>query len=468
MAATNSTLIVNGTVVTMDPLSPRTQQVDILIEDSRITEIAPGIDRRRADTLIDAGHHTVIPGLVDTHRHTWQSQLKGLSSDWTLNEYITGVRKQLGILFTPHDVFAGTQVGIAEALNAGTTTVLDWSHIQNSPEYADAAIDALRAVGGRGVFGHGTPNTVDMAAWYVASELLHPADITRVKDILDGDPLISLAMAARGPDRSTMDVTRHDFELARDIGIPLSIHAGVGVQGGQSRGIQRLHEAGLTGSDVTYIHANTSSDDELRMVAESGGHLSIAPAVEMQMGLGFPPIDRAMRLGIMPSLSLDVVVGIGSGDMFNVMRAALSSARARENDRAMESGRAVEQLTITTMDVLEFATVSGAKALGLDDTIGRIAVGYDADIVLLRNDGLEMSPTSDPIASVVLAGHPGLVDTVLVRGRIVKRDGKLTSINTETVIRTAEKSREELLARAGIAGPGWSPQDAMELSGGFG
>ncbi len=468
MANLNSTMIVDGTVVTMDPEFPNPRSVDILVDEGRIVEIGEGLDRRRAHTIIDAAQCTVIPGLIDTHRHTWQSQLKGLSSDWTLNEYITGVRKQLGVLFTPEDVFAGTQVGLAEALNAGTTTVLDWSHIQNSPAFADAAIDAYRAVGGRYVFGHGTPNTSEMAEWYVNSERKHPEDIVRVRGLLDGDPLLSLAMAARGPDRSTIDVTRHDFDLARTLGVRLSIHTGVGVQGGQSQGIRRLHESGLIGPDITYIHANTNTDDELLMVADSGGSLSIAPAVEMQMGLGYPPIDRAMRAGIAPSLSLDVVVGVGSGDMFNVMRAALSSARASANERAMSSGTAVDSLSITTRDVLEFATVAGARALGLDDRIGRLSVGYDADIVIIRHDGLDMAPSADALASVVLAAHPGVVDTVLVRGRIVKQGGVMMSLDAASVIQTAERSRDDLFLRAGITGAGWSPDNAMELSGGFG
>ena len=462
------TLIKGGTLITMDPTLGTMPNADVLIERGHISRVGPAIDDAEPTSVIDATNHFVLPGFVDTHRHTWQSQLRGIASDWTLNQYITGVRKKLGPLYRPEDVYAGTLLGCAEALDAGVTTVVDWAHIMNSPEYADASVAALRDFGGRAVFAHGTPTDKDLARWYVDSDLPHPEDIRRVRTAYfsSDDQLVTLAMAARGPDRSTMEITRRDWKLARDLGIGITAHVGVGVQGQRSQGIRRLHEEGLLGSDTTYIHANTSTDDELALVRDSGGSLSIAPEVEMHMGLGYPPVDRAIGLGIDPSLSIDVVVAI-SGDMFAVMRAALASARARLNDEAMAAGQAVDRITITTADVLRFATIAGARACGLGDKIGALRPGMEADVILIRRDGLNLSPTNSPTGSVVLAARPNDVETVLVRGTVVKQHGRLISIDPSTVMRLAEESRDRLLQRAGIS-LGWEPTDALEFSRGFG
>jgi cytosine/adenosine deaminase-related metal-dependent hydrolase len=213
--------------------------------------------------------------------------------------------------------------------------------------------------------------------------------------------------------------------------------------------VELLNKHNLLGSDTTYIHCNTLSDQEMQLVADTGGTASIAPEVEMHMGHGFPATGRLLAHGIRPSLSIDVVTAIG-GDMFGVMRATLAMERALVNDRALQQGRVVDRLDLTTRDVLEFATIEGARACGLADKIGSLTPGKEADIIMLKTDRPNLMPLNNPIGATVLAANPANVDTVLVAGTPVKRNGQFTSLDLTRVYKLAEESRDFLLEQVGL------------------
>jgi 5-methylthioadenosine/S-adenosylhomocysteine deaminase len=146
------------------------------------------------------------------------------------------------------------------------------------------------------------------------------------------------------------------------------------------------------------VHANGISDDELRMLADAGSSVSISPDVELKMGFGWPVTGRALAAGLRPTLSIDDVPSVG-GDMFSTMRTAFAV------QRGLDGG-------LRSRDLLEFATVDGARACGLDARTGSLTPGKDADLILLRADDLTVFPVTDPAGTIVSAGHPGLVDTV--------------------------------------------------------
>jgi 5-methylthioadenosine/S-adenosylhomocysteine deaminase len=453
----NRTLIRGGTVLTMDPATPG-GLVDVLVEGQVISRIGPSLDVEDA-LIVDASDMLVIPGFVDTHRHNWQTQLRGIASDWSLPEYLAGIRGTLGPQYQPEDVYAGTLLGITEALNGGVTTILDWAHIMNSPAHADASVHALREFGGRAIFAHSTPNDERIEEWYVDSQLPHPVDIRRVREewFSSDDGLVTMAMAARGPQHTTRQVSADDWRLARELDLRITVHVGEGAWGMRHAPVRQLHEAGVLGPDTTFVHANCLSDEELELIASSGGSISISPEVELHMGHGHPVTGRALKVGIQPCLSVDVVVVIG-GDMFGAMRCLLATERARVNAIAIERREMVERLTLRSEDVLRFATIEGARAVGLDDRVGTITAGKQADIVLIRGSDLNLTPVNNEYAAAVLHAHPGNVDTVFVAGNIVKRSGVLTSIDVARVRQLAEISRDALLARAGVY-RGWTPED---------
>lgn len=448
--AKNSLLISGGLIISMDPRVGQLAKGDVLVEDGKIAQVAKRIDRGSVE-VFDASGMVVIPGLVDTHRHTWQTALKGMSSDWSLPEYLAGIRGTLGPCFNPDDVYAGTLLGATEALNAGVTTLVDWAHIMNSPEHADGSITALKECGGRAIFAYGTPNDERITEWYIDSTIPHSDDIRRVRsDVLaSDDALVTLMMAARGPQHTTPETSANDWHLARELGIRITVHAGEGAWSLRHEPVLRLYEHGVLGPDTTFVHGNQFSDKDLRLIADSGGSISISPEVEMHMGLGFPITGRALSHGIVASLSVDVPVTVG-GDMFSVMRCALATERALVNEEYIRRVEMVEHLTISSEDILRMATIDGARACGLDDRIGTITPGKEADIILIRSGDLNLAPLNRPKAGVVVMAHPGNVDSVLVRGRFVKKHGQMLSIDVDGVLEKAHASRDALLERAGV------------------
>jgi 5-methylthioadenosine/S-adenosylhomocysteine deaminase len=454
-------LLRGGCLITLDrELGDFTRGGDVLIEGDRIAAVGPHIDAADCQ-VVDATGMLVIPGFVDTHRHTWQAQIRNIAGDWTLAEYLQGIRAELGPRYRPEDVYAGNLIGVLEGLDAGITTLVDWSHIMNSPEHADAAIAALTESGSRALFAYGTPNDAHTDEWHFESTIPHSEDVRRVKKTYfsSNDQLVTLAMAVRGPQFSTIDITDHDWKLARELELRMTVHVGDGAWGIKYRPIEQLNERHLLGADTTYVHCNTLPDNQLQLIADSGGTASIAPEVEMHMGHGFPATGRLLKVGIRPSISIDVCTDI-SADMFSAMRACLASERALANQVALNSG-VPTGIVLTTRDVLEFATVEGARACGMLDKIGTITPGKQADIVLIRTTGLNLTPLNNPIAAVVLAAHPGDVDTVFVAGKPVKRGGRFVSIDVERARKLAIESRDYLFAQAGVSNlNAWHPNVA--------
>ncbi|GHJ38479.1 amidohydrolase family protein [Streptomyces sp. TS71-3] len=451
-------LLRNGTVITMDDELGDFDRADVLVSGGKIDAVAPDLGAVDA-RVIEARGMIVMPGMVDTHRHTWQAALRGIAADWTLGQYMTGLHLGLSALFTPEDTYAGNLLGAVEALDSGITTMLDWSHNVNTAAHSDAAVQGLFDAGIRAVFAHG--GGADM--YQVPSTVPHDEDVRRVRDryFSSGAQLCTMAMALRGPQFATMDVTESDLRLARELGLPVTLHVGDG-EWGRSRPVTRMRERGLLGPDITYVHCNTLADDELRDIADSGGSVSIAPDIEMQMGHGWPATGRLTGVGIRPSLSIDTCVS-NSGHMFGTMQICLATQRALDNQEPGASDRPA--VSLTSRDVLSFATVDGARACGLADRVGSLTPGKQADIVVLRTDNPSLSPVNNPVGQVVYAAHPGLVDTVVVAGRIVKTAGHLHGDVAERARNLAIASRDSLFERtrhtANLAdahtGGGWQP-----------
>ena len=215
--------------------------------------------------------------------------------------------------------------------------------------------------------------------------------------------------------------------------------------------VKTLDELGLMGPDTTYIHCTDSTDEELDLIASSGGTASVAPYVEMLMGHGVPPTGRLVARGVRPSLSIDVVSSV-PGDMFTQMRTALVQERILAFTDTPDIAFAP---TLTHRDVLEFATIDGARACALDNKIGSLTPGKQADVILIRTDQVNVAPVVDPVATVVIAADTSNVDTVIVAGRIVKHHGRLMRVDLSRLLQRLDAARDHLLSNAGVI-PKWT------------
>jgi 5-methylthioadenosine/S-adenosylhomocysteine deaminase len=444
-------LIRGGAVISMDETVGNLLSGDVLIDDGRIAAVGPTVDASNCE-VIDAKDAIVCPGLIDTHRHVWQSVLRFIAADWSHADYFHAIRGRLGALFGPEEMYTANLLGTVEALDAGITTMLDWCHNINSPEAADAAIQGLIDSGQRTVFAYGNSND----EWVpLPNETPLSADARRVRSqfFASDDQLCTMAVCLRGPQFSSVDATRADFALAREIDVPIQVTVGAGQWSTRVRPVETLDRLGLLGDDVTYVHCNTLSDHELRLLADSGGSAAISPEVEMSMGLGYPATGRLLGVGVAPTPSVDVVTHV-SGELFSVMRMAIAAERARLHETARERNEEIVHLGLTADDVLRFATREAARALKLDDRIGRLAPGFEADVIVIDTGAVGMFPLNNPIGAVVYGARASDVRTVFVRGTPVKRDGVLVGTDIVALKTTADSVRDRLLNRAGFA-PGF-------------
>ncbi|QWF84546.1 amidohydrolase family protein [Amycolatopsis sp. CA-230715] len=434
-------LVRGGTVLGIDQATSDLPRGDVLVEDGRISEVSERIDAPGAEVL-DATGMLVLPGFVDTHRHTWQAVFRGIGADWTFPEYRSAMHGTVRPHCRPEDVYIGTLLGRVEALQSGITTLLDWCHCTDTPEHGDAALDALLDAPGRSVFCYGAGiGTPDPAA----------AELARMRDRVPGDDgLVTMAAGVRGPLLTDLDTTAADVTTARELGLRVSVHVHV-LAGEADRPVAAMAGRGLLDDRTTFVHGNGLADDELAMMADAGCSVSISPDVELKMGFGWPETGRMLAAGIRPTLSIDDCPSAG-GDMFSTMRTALSVQRGLDTAQGVPP-------SLTARDVLEFATLDGARAVGLGDRVGSITPGKQADLVLLRTDDLTLFPANHPIGAIVSAAHPGLVDTVLVAGKIVKRGGELIGVDLDALRERALRSRARIAAAAGIPLDGsWSIQ----------
>lgn len=418
-------LIRGGIVVSMDPSIGELRRGDVLVEGGLIQAVAERIDAPGAE-VIDASGCIVLPGLVNAHQHTWQTALRGVAGNWTILEYFHHVHAGLATKFRPEDIYIATLVGALNQMNCGATTLVDWCHNNPTPEHTDRAVDALVESGIRAAFFHGSPKPDPKPGQKPFWEVPHPR--TEVERLLKRLPanngLVTLGLAILGPHYSTYEVAQQDFRLAREFGLIASMHCA----GGEARtpdGWDRLAAEGLLGDNTNIVHGQTLSDEQLAFMVERGVTFSLTPETEMTQGHGFAITGRLRKLGVQPSLGVDLESAI-SGDLFGVARAALASQRAMDNAVSRTAtGKLPETSTIHCREALGWITLEGARMLKMDDRIGSLTPGKQADVILIRADDLNMWPVHDPVTSVVMQANTGNVDTVMVAGEFRKRHGKL-------------------------------------------
>jgi cytosine/adenosine deaminase-related metal-dependent hydrolase len=420
------TLIKGATVVTMDAQLGDLPAGDILIENDRIAAVGPALAADGAE-VVDGAGRIVIPGLVNAHMHTWQTGLRGVAGNWTILEYFRNMHAGLATMFRPEDIRIANLVGALNQINNGTTTLVDWCHNNPTPAHTDAGIEGLAESGIRAAFFHGSPKPDPKPGQKPFWEVPHPR--SEVERLLKGpfarrDGLLTLGLAILGPHYSTYDVAAHDFRLARELGLIASMHC-AGAEARTPDGWDRLAAEGLLGDNNNIVHGQNLTDAQLGMMLERGVTFSLTPETEMTQGHGFAITGRLRALGSQPSLGVDLESSI-SGDMFTVARMALASQRAFDNEASKRTaGKLPDTTSITTREALAWITVEGARMLKMEDRIGTLAPGKQADLVVIRADDLNMCPVHDAVTSVVTQTSLANVESVMIAGSWKKRDGRM-------------------------------------------
>jgi cytosine/adenosine deaminase-related metal-dependent hydrolase len=439
----------NATVLTMNDTHDVLPGADVLITGERIAAVGPGLDVPEGTVEIDAAGGIVMPGMIDTHRHMWQTAMRGYGADWSLTQYFVWYYLQWGKVFRPEDIHAGNLLAALEAIDAGVTTTVDWSHGLQTVDHAEAAVDALQEVPGRFVLAYGN---IQQGPWEWSAAPEFRSFVARRFGSADDMLGFQLAFDVTGdpafPEKAA-------FEVARELGAPVTTHAGVWGATNDD-GIRLMHEHGFMSPQTIYVHVATLTRDSYNRIAATGGTASVSTESEQSAGQGYPPTWQLREHNIPVSLSMDTSVW-WSGDLFSAMRSTLGADRSREHLEAHGRQETVTHHHLRAEQVVDWATRGGARALGLDAVTGSLEPGKKADVVLLRNDASPvMFPLLNPYGHVVFQAQRGDVHTVVVNGRVVKHEGLLLGDALgrarEEVARTVEYLQGQLGDEAWQAG----------------
>jgi 5-methylthioadenosine/S-adenosylhomocysteine deaminase len=403
-------LLSGGCVLTLGVRTPNFTRADVLIDGETIAEIGTELRARDAE-LVDAADAIVMPGFVDTHRHAWRS-LSRNGGAWASG----GGAAEAGDAFRPEDIYAATLIGLLGAIEAGITTVIDWSPLRPDEALADAALRAHADAGLRTVFVHAPhPGTEDRGS--IASASRH-----FLARLIEGaGPRTTIAFGSDVPGANNLERIEPGWKAARELGLRIHAHADPATS--RPGMIAELSRQGLLGGDVTLVHCSSLDDEDIEAVASSGASVSLAPSGEMASGLDTPRIQPLIDRDIRPGLGVDEE-RLTPGDLFAQMRATISLQHATVFDRKLAGKAGVPKL-MSTRDVIRHATVDGARAAGLGTVTGSLEPGKQADIVMLRTDRPNIFPINDPIGAVVWGMDTSNVDRVFVAGRPLMQGGTM-------------------------------------------
>jgi cytosine/adenosine deaminase-related metal-dependent hydrolase len=420
-------LLKGGAVLTLDPQVGDFAQADVLIEDGKIREVRPNIEVGDA-AVVDAANRIIIPGFIDTHSHSYQGLLRNTLANGLLNpDYTRDIQNTLTPAYEAEDAYAGELLTALTMIDAGTTAIVDISQVNHSPEHSDACIHALKEAGIRAVFAYHRGQ---------GPATKYPRDIVRLQKTYfnSSNQLLTLALATSTDPKL--------YELARDVGVPAVLHIN-----NQSDKLLELGRAGLLRAGDEYIHCIRLTDAAWRLIKDSGGRVSLSPTIEMAMGHGSPAIQDALDHGIRPSLSTDHGATVAQ-DFFMLIRSAFTLQHLQILQRRRNGEQNLPPL-LTSRDMLEFATIEGARCANLDSKVGTLTPGKDADLVVFKADRINVWPINNAPGAVVNMNASN-VETVFIAGKVKKWRGELVEVDMPRVLHLVEQARDAVLRRAGF------------------
>lgn len=443
-------LLKGAVIVSMDERVGDLPVGDLLIEDNLIAAIGASLPSGDAE-VIDMRGMILTPGFVDCHRHAWEAQLKHFNPNSSnLFDYCCATHFSFGPFYDPIDIYAGTMLTAISGIDAGITSFVDNCHNARTNDHAAAALAAWQQSGVRAVYAPGPPLTGDWdeAGWpngriSALRERMDPREST---------PLVTLALMAQ--------FVPEIWSKARAMGLPIVTE----VPSADLAGVISQYAAdGLLGPDNIFNHITALPASVLDELRQAGVRTNVCPRSDAQYGIadgGMGAYQAALDAGLRPGLSIDNEISYG-GDMFREMHAEFFLQRAMTQRDRFESKENVPP-PIRVRQVLEAATIDGARCAGIDDRVGSLTPGKEADLIAFRATDLNLYPLNNALGSVVLGADRSNVDTVIVGGRVRKRDGAVIGLDHYILEQLALHSRHRLFAAYGYE-PDLFCQEHVEL-----
>jgi cytosine/adenosine deaminase-related metal-dependent hydrolase len=426
------TLFKGGTIVTMDPTVPNLSTGDVLVEGGRIAAVGVNLQAGDAE-VIDATGSIVMPGLIDAHHHMWLGVMRRMMPDVDdLFAYIDVVAGKLGAHYRPLDMYLSTKLTAVASLDAGITTIIDACHSSRSPGHTDAALDALDSVGIRAL------HMVGAAMDKQASTAHLPGDLKRLADNWNqGEGLVRVGLFGQ--------LNLDWWKVARG----LDMHILTEFIGDLAKLGPEFAKPGVLGPHNIFNHCTRVPQETWKLFAEAGVNITINPRSDALFGFDDETFayQQAIDHGLTPALGIDLDTAFGS-DLFGEMHALFGQQRSAMRYRRFR-GEANVPKPISVDAVLEAATVNGARAAGLEREIGTMTPGKQADLIMVRTQGVAVFPVTNAIGTIVQAVERSDVDTVMVAGEIRKRAGQLVGVDVAKLTAEVTASRDYLLEVSG-------------------
>jgi cytosine/adenosine deaminase-related metal-dependent hydrolase len=453
------------------------RHASVFIRGQRIEAIGPSVDLpNTADEVIDARHHLVIPGLINTHHHMFQSLTRAIPA--VQNAELFGWLRGLYPIWaglTPDMVFVSTQVAMAELLLSGCTTSSDHLYIYPNGVRLDDSIEAAQAIGMRFVASRGSMSVGQSQGGLPPDQVVEREDailkdtqrlIETWHDTAHG-AMVNVAVAPCSPFSVSQDLMRESARLARSHGVRLHTHLAENDHDlAYSREkfnctpTQYAQDLGWLGSDVWHAHCVKLDDEGIRLFAASRTGVAHCPCSNMRLASGIAPIRKMLNAGVPVGLGVDGSASNDAAHMVNEARQALLLARVGRAMQQPETRTAADGSTrtffgcdlgpaeMTARDALTVATRGGAQVLGRAD-IGHLAVGMCADLALfdLRTLGFAGGAVHDPVGALLLCASPQAAYTV-VNGKVIVRHGQLTTVDLGPLLERHNRLATQLAQQA--------------------
>jgi len=397
---------------------------DVLFENDQIVKVGQNITDPDA-TVIDVTGKMVLPGFVDTHNHLWQSLIRGCGADKNVGGWIgecTATLKRPDII-DEKSAYATVRLSTLDVIATGVTTVVEWTH-SYTPGWTNGSLRALEESGLRYVF-----------AYYISvGGEQRIADIKCVKEtVIDPNPVAYMQIGGH-PTRSRIERLIVAADLAQELKVPLNVHLLENIEDRDDEPIKVLEDAGAFKPTLIVNHAVHLTDDEITFLAEKDVRVAHNPLSNMRLASGIMRFPDMHKAGMKIGLGLDGGTN-DTSDMFATMKTAVGLQRAL---------LLKADVSPTLEEILLAATMGGAQVLGMEDTIGSLTPGKQADIIVLKTDTVNFAPHWHPINQIVLNGRPSNVEYVFVNGRALKVKGKLLGVPEKEIVQAAEQAVQRI------------------------
>jgi len=440
-------------LITMDEKRRRIGQGGLLVRDNIIEMVGPSSELpQEADRVIDASGMVVLPGLVNTHHHLYQTLTRALPAvqdvelfDWLVALY------PIWAELTAEAVYVSAQIGLAELILSGCTTANDHLYIYPNDVTLDAEIRAAQELGirfhpCRGSMSLGKSKGGLPPDRVVQTEEEIMVDCQRVVDTYhDPDPysMCRIVIAPCSPFSVTEELMRQSAVWARQQGLTLHTHVAETLDEEEFclrkvglRPVEYMQELGWVGEDVWYAHAIYLNEEEIELLADTGTGVAHCPSSNMRLGSGIAPIREMLDKGVKVSLAVD---GSASNDLSHM----LTEARMAMLLQRVQKGAGA----LSAQEALEMATLGGAAVLGRDD-IGSLSPGKAADFIAINLDRLEYAGAGhDPLGALLFC-RPVNVDLSVINGQVVVEKGYIVGFDLERAIARQNEISQEMLKRA--------------------